>query len=113
MVLVGQHVCAPVIVNQSCCGQCHSNRSHSRYEWVVRAEGWGLHARAKLAASLGQTEEVALPRGWDGGRGGCGAIFVRSCMCVLRHQSVKTFVKSDCDYQQMSLNVGCIYPVTR
>lgn len=39
-------------------------------EATAEMSGWSRLrcARAELAASPGQTEEVALPRGWDGGR---------------------------------------------
>lgn len=86
------HVCVPVIVNQSGCGRCHSSRSHSRNEWVVQAAGRVRCAKAELAASLGQTEEVALPWGWDGGR---VVVYCHPCEIWFEFAASKPFIKSD------------------
>lgn len=40
-IFMPRSLCGSVIVDQSYCGGCHSNRSHSRNEWEVQAAGRG------------------------------------------------------------------------
>lgn len=64
-VFMPQSLYGSVTVDRSYCSGCHSNRSHSRNEWVVQAAGRG--AAPNWQPTLGQTEQAAPLREREGG----------------------------------------------